>query len=49
LYIIRDRDIYVDEAEQRHLTKLKHEMVRLNSDAEQGQPAEFEDINFQEP
>lgn len=39
----------MDETEQRHLTKLKHEIVRLSSDAEQAQPAEFGDINFQEP
>lgn len=52
LCIFRDRDSCTAEAEQRQLTKLMHEMVRLSSDAKWGQPAistGFGTINFQEP
>lgn len=52
LYVFRDRDMCTAEAKQRQLSKLMHEMVRLSSDAEQGQPAistGFGNINFQEP
>jgi len=40
------------EAEQRQLTKLMDEVVRLSSDAELGQPAistGFGNVYFQEP